>query len=214
MEALEFLCRTYWYPLYLYVRGVGRSPDDARDLTQEFFARLLEKNWLEAASAEKGRFRSFLLVAMKHFMAKEWRRASALKRGGPQVPLPLDTTDAEKRYAGEPVSSLAPDEIYERRWAMTLLDQALAQLETEFAAVGKAAEFAIMKHWLGAGRGTIPYGELSASLGASEGAVRQSVHRMRKRFRAIFREAVSHTLAEGEDIDEELHYLVAILSRS
>lgn len=213
-SALETLCRGYWYPLYAYVRRVGRTPHDAQDLTQEFFARLLEKDWLLAASPANGRFRTFLLMALKRFMAKEWHRSIALKRGGAQCPLPLDTTDAERRYAGEPVTSLAPDEIYERRWAMTLLDQALAQLGKEFSAAGKAEEFECLKHWLAADRGEIPYSDLALVLRGSEGAARVAVHRMRKRFRQLFREMIANTVAEGEDVEKELRYLVAVLSQA
>ena len=212
--ALETLCRGYWYPLYAYVRRVGRTPHDAQDLTQAFFARLLEKEWLLAASPENGRFRTFLLMALKRFMANEWHRSTAQKRGGTQAPLPLDTTDAEHRYAGEPVTSFAPDEIYERRWAMTLLDQALERLGAEFSTAGKTDEFECLKHWLGADRGSIPYGTLASTLRVSEGAARVAVHRMRKRFRQLFREAVAHTVAEGEDVEEELRHLVAVLSRA
>ena len=212
-RALETLCRAYWYPLYAYMRRLGQAPHDAEDLTQEFFARLLEKDWLLAADPEKGRFRTFLLVALKRFMAKEWHRSIAQKRGGAQTHLPLDTTDAERRYAGEPVAAWAADDIYERRWAMTLLDQALEQLTTEYARAGKAAEFERLKRWLSADRGQIPYGELAAELGHSEDAVRVAVHRLRKRFRQLFRDVIAGTLAEGEDMEEELRHLVAVLSR-
>ena len=213
-DALEILCRGYWYPIYAYVRRAGRTPEDAEDLTQEFFARLLEKDWLLAASPEKGRFRTFLLMALKRFMVNEWRRSAAQKRGGGQNPLPLDTTDAERRYAGEPVEPLAADEIYERRWAMTVLDQALDQLGAEFLAEGKGAEFECLKGWLGAERGSIPYGEVASALGSTEGAARVAVHRFRKRFRQLFKKAIEHTLAEGEDVEEELRRIVAVLSRA
>jgi len=212
--ALETLCRGYWYPIYAYARRAGRTPHDAEDLTQEFFARLLEKDWLLAASPEKGRFRTFLLVALKRFMANDWRRSTAQKRGGGQSALPLDTTDAERRYAGEPVELLAADEIYERRWAMTVLDQALDQLGAEFSAEGKGAEFESLKCWLAAERGSIPYGEVASALGNSEGAARVAVHRFRKRFRQLFKMAIARTVAEGEDVDEELRRLVAVLSRA
>jgi RNA polymerase sigma-70 factor (ECF subfamily) len=212
-DALETLCRGYWYPLYAYLRRVGQAPHDAEDLTQEFFARLLEKEWLLAAAPEKGRFRTFLLVALKRFMAKEWHRSQAQKRGGAQPHLSLDTTDAERRYAGEPVETFAAEDIYERRWAMTLLDQTLAQLSAEFAQAGKAAEFDCLKRWLTADRGQIPYGEVAAELGSNEGAVRVAVHRLRKRFRQLFRDAIAGTVAEGESVEEELWHLVAVLSR-
>jgi len=213
-DALEILCRGYWYPIYAYARRAGRSPEDAEDLTQEFFARLLEKEWLLAASPEKGRFRTFLLVALKRFMTNEWRRSSAQKRGGGQSALPLDTTDAERRYAGEPVEPLAADEIYERRWAMTVLDQALDQLGAEFSVEGKSAEFECLKRWLAAERGSIPYGEVARALGNSEGAARVAVHRFRKRFRQLFKKAIADTMAEGEDVEEELRRIVAVLSRA
>jgi len=213
-DALDILCRGYWYPIYAYARRAGRTPEDAEDLTQEFFARLLEKDWLLAASPEKGRFRTFLLVALKRFMTNEWRRSNAQKRGGGQSALPLDTTDAERRYAGEPVEPLAADEIYERRWAMTVLDQALDQLGAEFSAEGKSAEFECMKRWLAAERGSIPYGEVAHALGNSEGAARVAVHRFRKRFRQLFKKAIAHTVAEGEDVEEELRRVVAVLSRA
>jgi RNA polymerase sigma-70 factor (ECF subfamily) len=227
--ALETLCRTYWYPLYAYVRRMGQSPHDAEDLTQEFFARLLEKEWLLAADREKGRFRTFLLVALKRFMAREWQRAAAQKRGGLQTHVPLDTTDAERRYAGEPLeegatrpkspaaastsTATSADDIYERRWAMTLLDQALEELRGEFVRAGKADEFETLKRWLTADRDQIPYAEVAAELGSSEGAVRVAVHRLRKRFRQIFREAIAATVAEGEEVEDEMRYLVGVLGR-
>jgi RNA polymerase sigma-70 factor (ECF subfamily) len=212
-EALETLCRSYWYPLYAYARRMGQAPHDAEDLTQEFFARLLEKDWLLAAAPEKGRFRTFLLVALKRFMAKEWQRAGAQKRGGGRQHLSLDTTDAEQRYAGEPTEPWTAEDIYERRWAMTLLQQALEQLRAEFAEGGKEAEFECLKHWLSADRGGIPYAELAAELGHSEGAARVAVHRLRKRFRQLFREVIAATVAEGESVEEELRHLVAVLGR-
>lgn len=212
-NALETLCRGYWYPLYAYVRRAGKSPHDAEDLTQQFFANLLEKDWLRTAAPEKGRFRSFLLVALKRFMTKEWRHSTAQKRGGVLPALPLETADAERRYAGEPVETLAADEIYERRWAMTLLDQALEQLRAEFSAAGKAEEFDCLKQWLSADRNQIPYAELASRLGGAEGSARVAVHRLRKRFREIFRERIAITVAEGEDLDEEIRHLVAVLSR-
>lgn len=212
-EALETLCQSYWYPLYAYARRAGQAPHDAEDLTQEFFARLLEKEWLLAAAPEKGRFRTFLLVALKRFMAREWHRSAAQKRGGGQVHLPLDTTNAEQRYAGEPAETFAAEDIYERRWAMTLLDQTLERLQAEFAEAGKAAEFESLKRWLTAERGQIPYAEVAAELQSSEGAARVAVHRLRKRFRALFREAIAGTLAEGEDVEDELRHLAAVLIR-
>ena len=209
--ALETLCRTYWYPLYAYVRRSGHEPHDAQDLTQEFFARLLAKDWLDAADRERGRFRSFLLVAMKRFLAKEWHRERALKRGGGVALVPLDTAEAEHRYAGEP--ALAPDDIFERRWAMTLLEQGLERLGGEFAALGKARDFAVLKDCLTCARGDIGYDEVGAQLGMSPGAARVAVHRLRKRFREVFREIVLATVAGPEGVDEEMRHIAAVLGR-
>jgi RNA polymerase sigma-70 factor (ECF subfamily) len=211
--ALETLCRAYWYPLYAYLRRMGQAPHDAEDLVQEFFSRLLEKEWLHGADPAKGRFRTFLLVALKRFTAKEWQRTLAQKRGGSLIHLPLDTTDAEQRYGSEPVEAFAADDIYERRWALTILDQALENLAAEYTRAGKEAEFTCLKRWLTADRGAIPYPEVAAELQNSEGAVRVAVHRLRKRFRQLFREAIASTLAEGEDLEEELRHLVMVLGR-
>ncbi|MDB6171873.1 MAG: hypothetical protein JWL59_1184 [Chthoniobacteraceae bacterium] len=205
-EALEILCRSYWYPLYAFVRRSGHGPHDAQDLTQEFFARLLEKNWLHSAAPERGRFRTFLLVAMKRFLAKEWHRASAQKRGGGTMLLPLDTVDAERRYAGEPV--LAAEEVFERRWAMMLLEQTLEQLSAEY----DGREFGCLKNWLTAERGAIPYGELAAQLDISEGAARVAVHRLRKRFRAIFREIIAQTVDRNGAVEDEMRHLGKVLA--
>jgi RNA polymerase sigma factor (sigma-70 family) len=210
--ALETLCHAYWYPLYAYVRASGRSPHDAQDLTQEFFARLLAQDWLRVVLPEKGRFRTFLVVAFKRFLANEWHHASRQKRGAGKTPVPLDAVEAEQRFAGEP--ALAADEIFERRWAMTLLDQTLERLNLEFAQAGKAGEFEKLKGWLTAGRGEIPYGAVAAALGTTEGAARVTVHRMRKRFRTLFRETVAQTVAASEDVDVEMRQIVSILSRA
>ncbi len=207
--ALETLCRGYWYPLYAYVRRSGKSAHDAQDLTQEFFARLLDKEWLTSAAPERGRFRSFLLVAMKRFLAKEWHREQAQKRGGGCVFVPLDAGDAEQRYAGEP--GLGADVLFERRWALTLLDSTMDRLRAEFARAGKVAEFGAMKDWLTAGRGEIPYGNLAAQLEMSEGAARVAVHRLRKRFREIFRESIAETVANPEEVEDEMRHLAAAL---
>ncbi|WP_395749107.1 RNA polymerase sigma factor [Prosthecobacter sp.] len=208
-QAMETLCRSYWYPLYAYVRRDGRTPHDAQDLTQEFFARLVEKDWLRSAGPEQGRFRTFLLVAMKRFLINEWHKSSALKRGGHITHVPLDAEDAERRFAAEP--DLAPDAIYERRWAMTLLDQTLRALEAEFAIPGKADHFHAMKRCLTLDRGSISYTELAAAMACSEGAARVAVHRLRKRFRELFRESIASTLAEGEDVETEMQHVVAVL---
>lgn len=210
--ALETLCRAYWYPLYAYVRGSGRSPHDAQDLTQEFFARLLALDWLRVVLPEKGRFRTFLIVSMKRFLTNEWHRDMALKRGAGTLPLSLDTTDAEHRFAAEP--PLSPDELYERRWAMTLLEESLERLQRAFAQTGKEQEFNVLKEWLTAERGSIPYGQIATALGTTEGAARVAVHRMRKQFRQSFRQTIAETVEADADVDVEMRHLVAVLSRS
>jgi len=210
--ALETLCRTYWYPLYAYVRRQGHSPPDAQDLTQEFFARLLQKDYLKAAAREKGRFRTFLIVALKRFLANEWDRLRAQKRGGGQPLLSLDTELAEQRYRVEPVESATADRIYERRWALTLLDRSMTRLREEFAAAGKTGEFARLKTCLTAERGEISYSEVAAALGMSEGAARVAVHRLRKRFREVFREEIAHTVSTPAEIEEEVRYLMGVLA--
>lgn len=209
--ALETICRAYWYPLYAYARGTGRSPQDAEDLTQEFFRRLLARDWLRVVEPEKGRFRAFLLVAMKRFLANEWRRELAQKRGAGDRPLPLDTTVAEGRFAAEP--PLSPDELYERRWALTLLEEALGQLSREFTQAAREREFELLKPWLGAARGEIPYAELAVQLATNEGAARVAVHRLRKRFREIFRQTIAQTVAHADEVETEVRHLLGVLSR-
>ena len=211
-EALETLCRTYWYPLYAYVRRRGHSPEDAQDLTQEFFARLLAGNWVGDADPAKGRFRIFLLTALSRFLANEWDRAQAQKRGGGAAPLPLDTAVAESRYCADTVTSMAPDRLYDRQWAMTLLNQALTRLDTEHEQSGKAAEFAVLSPVLTAERGDIPYATLANQLGLSESAARQAVHRLRKRFREVFREEIAQTVVAPEEVEEEIRHLLAALA--
>ena len=209
--ALESLCRTYWYPLYVYVRGCGHAPEDAQDLTQEFFARFLGKDWLRVVLPEKGRFRTFLLVTLKRFLANEWARASRKKRGGGTKAIPLDAVAAECRYAREP--SLGPDELYERQWAMTLLDQSLDCLNIEYESANRGRDFEVMKEWLAAGRGEIPYAAIAEKLSVNEGAARVAVHRLRKRFRHVFREKVAETVAAAGDVDVEMRYLALVLSK-
>ena len=211
-EALAALCRAYWYPLYAYVRRKGYSVADAQDLTQEFFARLLAQDWLRVVAPEKGRFRAFLLVTMKRFLANEWHHDMAQKRGAGKQPLSLDTAEAEHRFAAEP--PLAPDELYERRWAMTLLDESLARLEQEFARAGKEEEFNCLKEWLTSERGGIPYKQIAETLGTTEGAARVAVHRLRKQFRASFRQTIAETVAAHDDVEAEMRHLVSVLSRA
>jgi RNA polymerase sigma factor (sigma-70 family) len=210
--ALEAICRAYWQPLYAYVRRCGQSPPDAQDLTQEFFCRLLEKRWLAAADREKGKLRSFLIVALKHFMSKDWRRASAQRRGGPQTHAPFDTALAETQCAAD-TSSLAPDEAFDRQWALTMLNLTVERLRAEFTAAGRADDFDALKGCLLAARGAMDYAALAAKLGGNEGAARVAAHRLRKRFREIYREEISQTLADGAEVEDELRHLAAALAR-
>ena len=210
--ALDAICRAYWYPLYAYVRRCGQSPHDAQDLTQEFFCRLLEKRWLESANPEKGKLRTFLIVALKHFMSKEWRRAAAQSRGGGKSRVQFDTAFAESRYAVDG-TALAADETFDQQWALTLLDLTLSRLREEFVAAGKPGDFEVLKSCLMAERGGIDYVALAKRLGGNEGAARVAVHRLRKRFREVYREEISQTLADGADLDGELRHLAAALAR-
>jgi RNA polymerase sigma-70 factor (ECF subfamily) len=211
-EALSRLCETYWYPLYAYVRRRGHSPEDAQDSTQEFFARLLAGHWVGDADRTKGRFRTFLLTALNRFLANEWDHARARKRGGGVVSVPLDTAVAESRYCADTKTALAADRLYDRQWAMTLLDRALTRLEVEHQRLDKAAEFAVLGPALTAERGDIPYAAMAAQLGLNETAVRMAVHRLRKRFREVFREEIAQTVADPNEVEEEIRYLLAALA--
>jgi RNA polymerase sigma-70 factor (ECF subfamily) len=203
-DALAGLCKTYWPALHAYVRRRGYSPHDAEDLTQEFFARLLEHNWIARADAQKGRFRSFLLTALKRFLAGEWDKARAQKRGGGRAAVPLDS---------EAAGSGAPeDPLYDRQWALALLERTMARLRAEFAQAGKAREFAQLKTFLTSGRKEISYAAAAAAAGLSEGAARVAVHRLRKRYRELFREEIARTVAEPAEVDAELRHLIAVLA--
>lgn len=210
--ALERLCRDYWYPLYAFVRRLGHGAHDAEDLVQGFFAVCLEKNYLGAAEQSKGRFRSFLLVALKRFMANERDRQRALKRGGASVPVSLDSLTAEQRYALEPAEVLTAEKLYDRRWALTLLDRVLARLQSEQTAAGKATQFDCLKECITSGERGTPYAELGARLSLTEGAVKVAVHRLRQRYRALLEEEIAHTVATPEEVDEERRHLLRSLA--
>jgi DNA-directed RNA polymerase specialized sigma24 family protein len=209
--ALETLCRRSWYPLYGFIRRSGRGEEDAKDLTQEFFARLLEKQWLQDADPHRGKFRTFLLMALKRFLANEWDRTQCLKRGGGSVVVPLDATEAESRYQHEALQALDDHLMFDRRWALTLLEQSLERLEGEWGE--RAAEFQVLKGCLTAERGRFDCDEAAAKLGSNEGAVRVAVHRLRKRFREVFREEIAQTIADPADVDEEVRHLVDVLAQ-
>jgi len=211
-DALARLCQAYWYPLYVYVRRQGHSAHDAQDLTQEFFARLLEKKFLADVQRERGRFRSFLLAAVKHFLANEWDKARAQKRGGGQALIPLDTASAESKYGLEPADKSSADKIFERRWALTLLEQVLARLREEHVVDGKGKLFEGLKGCLTEGKSAIRYTELGEKLGMSEGAIKVAVHRLRQRYRELLRSEIAHTVASETDVEDELRHLFAALS--
>ena len=212
--ALEKLCQTYWFPLYAYARRRGHSPEDAQDLTQGFFARLLEGKAIERADQQKGRFRSFLLTAMNHYMADEWDKARAQKRGGGAVNVPLQLDTAETRYGLDPADHTTPEQIYERRWAVALLEEVLRRIAQEYKDDGKAEAFAALNPCLVGDRNAQPYAELAMKLNVSEGTVKSAVHRMRQRYRQLLREEIAHTVAEPHEIDEELRHLFAVLGNS
>jgi RNA polymerase sigma-70 factor (ECF subfamily) len=211
--ALAALCQTYWYPLYAYVRRQGHQPDDAQDLTQAFFARLLEKHYLQTADPERGRFRSFLLTAFQRFLSKERDRQRAQRRGGGRKLLPLDFEAGERRYGLEPAHEATAEKVYEQRWALTLLDRVLARLRDEFDRAGKQKDFDCLKVYLTGEAGTPSYQEAAAGLAMTEGAVKVAVHRLRRRYRDLVREEIAQTVADPQDVDEELrHLLVALRS--
>jgi len=211
-EALESLCQTYWYPIYAFVRGAGRSPPDAQDLTQEFFMRFLTKDFLRLVTPEKGRFRTFLRMTLTRFLANEWDRAHAQKRGGGATHVSFDTALAEERLGREQAGMLAPDRTYDRCWALTLLDEAMSRLENEYNSAGKTVLWLQLKPHLTAERGSIAYPEIAAALGLTEGAARVVVHRFRKRFREIFRQAMADTVSTPEEVETELRLVLEILS--
>lgn len=211
-RALEQLCGTYWFPLYAHVRRLGHGPDDAADLTQAFFARLLEKDGLSSADRERGQFRSFLLGALKHFLTNEWDRAKAKKRGGHLQIVPLDPPAGEERLQLEPATQTTPDREFDRRWALALLDTVLALLAQEYSAAGKEGLFTVLKETLGASRSEVSQRELAKALGMSEGAVRVASHRLRRRYRELLREEIAQTVTTPADVEDELRHLFAALA--
>jgi RNA polymerase sigma factor (sigma-70 family) len=205
-EALEALCRTYWLPLYAFVRRQGRSPHDAQDLTQEFFARLLEKDYLKSAEPDKGRFRTFLLVALKRFLANEWDRQRAQKRGGTNPVVSIDQELAESRVAAEP-ANLQPDLLFDRQWARTLLDRTMARLLEEYVASGRAKLFELLRSCLAREESALSYAEIAARLNLTEAAVKMAVQRLRARYRELLRSEITETVASEDEVEEEIRHL-------
>ena len=209
-EALERLCRTYWYPLYVYVRRQGNSPEDAQDLTQTFFSRLLEKNYFAKADRDRGKFRTFLLRSLKHFLVNEWKRAGRLKRGGGVEFLSIDANVAEDRYATEPANTSNPDAAYEQRCAVALIEQVLNTLRQEYKAADKARLFEELKGSIWGDKSSASYAEIAGHLNLTAGTVKVAVHQLRQRFRKLLRAEVAHTVARPEDVDDELRHLIAV----
>jgi len=210
--ALEELCRAYWYPLYAFARRKGLSSHDAEELVQAFFAALLERDDLARVDASRGRFRSFLLASLAHFLSHERERARASKRGGDRRALPLDMTVAEERFHREPAHDETPERAFERAWAAEILDRVLARLEDEHRAAGKLALFEGLRDALGAPRGRIDQVSRAAELGLSEEAVRAALHRLRRRYRELLRREIADTVARPEDVEEELADLFRALA--
>ena len=210
-QALEKLCRTYWYPIYAYLRRRGCGEPDAQDLTQGFFAQLLERRSIQAVEREKGKFRSFLLASLNYYVADERDRANAQKRGGGREALSLDVQEAEQRYRLEPADERSPEKIFELRWAMTLLDQVLTRLAAEFSAAGKPELFNRLKPYLVEGSGEKTYAETARERGMTEEALKKAVQRMRRRYHQLFREEIAQTVASPAEVDEELRHLCAVL---
>jgi len=211
--ALEKLCRTYWYPLYAFLRREGRSPHDAQDLTQEFFARLLQREFLENVRSQKGKFRSFLLAALKNFLSDEWDKARAAKRGGGQAFISLDDHQAEDLYLLEPDASAPAERIFEQQWALTLLAQALGRLREEFAAAGKVREFDQLKVFLSTLADAGGYDAVAAKLEVAADTVAVKVHRLRQRYGELIRAEIAQTVASSRDIEGELAHLFDAVGR-
>jgi RNA polymerase sigma factor (sigma-70 family) len=206
-EALAVLCQTYWYPLYAYARRRLPTAEDAQDATQEFFAQLLEKDYLQAADPERGKFRSFLLTAFQRFLTKERDKTNAQKRGGGRRILPLDFQAGERRFRLEPADQATADSIYERRWALTLLEQALTRLRLEFTNAGKQQLFEQLKGTLTGDGSVEPYSQIGEALAMSEQAVKVAVHRMRQRYKELLRAEIAQTVATADEIEDELRDL-------
>ena len=210
-EALEKLCRTYWRPIFAFLRRQGIGPTEAEDITQGFFAELLERGSLEAVRKEKGRLRSFLLGGLKYFLASEQRRAMAIKRGKGQRLIPLEELRADERIDMEPSDPMTAEMIYERRWALTVLERVLSRLKDEYVAAGNAALFDALKQLLPDEPGSPSQAEIAARLGMTENAIRQAFYRFRQRYQALLRDEIANTVATPGDIEDELHHLIAVL---
>lgn len=210
-SALAQLCQCYWYPIYAFVRRRGFNPHDAQDLTQGFFLNLLERNYLDRADRQLGKFRWFLMGAVKHYLSHEYRKSQAQKRGGGQRCIPLDEIYAEKRFALEPRTDVTPETMFERNWALTVLDRARQQLRDQYAVAGKSDRFEKLEPFLPGGQPTESYAQIGLALGLGEGALRVELHRMKALFRKLVRVEIGHTVSTPTEIDEELQHLITVL---
>ena len=213
-QALERLCTAYWYPLYVYVRRRGHSPEDARDLTQGFFERVLEKHYLDQVDQSKGRFRAFLLATLKHFLSDQSDRRRAAKRGGGRTILSLDAQAAEERYQFEPIDALSPDKLYDRRWAFTVLGEARGRLRAEFAAAGRLVLYEHLDAFESGEETGLTFNEVGRQLALSEACVKAAASRLRRRYGELVREEIARTVASVAEIDEEIRHLVMVVSNS
>jgi RNA polymerase sigma factor (sigma-70 family) len=211
--ALEELCRIYYAPVYAYILRHGYQTEDAQDLTQDFFARLVRHNWLSRADPGKGKFRSFLLTAVNHFLANEWRKGQAVRRGSGQVPISLDDTQNDKGPSPKPVCPTTPETVYEKEWAMALLRRALERLRQEQTTTNKVAQFDQLKDFLTGELEPGRYADAAARMNMTQGAVGVAIHRLRQRFREVLREEIAQLVATPTEIDEELHWLFSVLAR-
>ncbi len=213
LPALENLCRTYWYPVYAFVRRQGREAEEAKDLTQEFFHNFLRRGSVGLADPARGKFREFLLGSVKHFLANEWHKARRLKRGGGQRVLSIDEAVGEGRFALEPADTTTPETLFERRWAQTLLEAVLERVRAEFAEAGREDRFAELRGFLLDGSEPDSYAQVAQRLGLSEAALKSAIHRLRKRFAALLREEITRTVSSESEVDAELRHLFQVLTK-
>jgi RNA polymerase sigma factor (sigma-70 family) len=211
--ALEQLCRTYWQPLYAFIRRQGHDVPEAQDLTQEFFARLLERDYLARLDQQRGKFRSFLLAFVKHFLSEQREKAGAQKRGGGRPLLSLDAGEGEEGYLSEPVDQLTPEQIFERRWVQTLLQRAFDRLAAEYVKVDKAALFEALKDFQPRQSGSLTYAQIGEGLGATEAAVKSAMQRLRQRHREILRDEIAQTVNSAKEVEEEIRHMREVLNR-
>lgn len=211
-EALSSLCELYWYPVYAFIRRQGYGAPESADLAQEFFLRVLEKNYFHAADPSRGRFRAFLCASVRHFLSNERDRARTLKRGGSRPPISLDVETAEGRYQLEPHDDVTPERLFDRRWALILLDRALTRVRHEYAAGGKGELFDHLKGFLTGDTADLPYREVAKAMSTSEGAVKVAVHRLRRHFRDALVEQIAETVSDPKDISAEIAYLMHAVS--